>query len=198
MRGSATRQVLGPGVVAALLSLGAGPAEEPPARRPSEERGAPPEMIRLAVMAGDWKVSVEAPGPDGRMAPAFETASRITRRLGGALLEESLSLPQGDGRTINLLCLWTWDRFRGLYRMAYADDTFALFDFFEGAERDGRIVLTNLRADTSLPQKGGRWVHGRTTLSDLSQTGFTILSEVSEDGGVTWSASLRGRYRRPD
>ncbi len=168
--------------------------QQPASKKPM--RGAPPEMQKLAFLVGEWEVQAEPFGPNGQPGPSFQTTSRIISRLGGAVIEESIPLPQANDTTINMVTVWSFDRFRKVYRIAYLDDTYALFDVFEGIEQDGRIVFDNLRANTSLPGPEGRPMHGRNTLADLSPDRFTITSEISFDGGKTWQIAIRGKYLR--
>ncbi len=166
--------------------------DSPPTRRAT---GAPPEMQKLASMAGEWQIHGEArAAPDQAWKP-FETESRITAILKGAHLQESMLLPQLSGPPIELLALWSYDRFRRVYRMAYLDDTYALFDVNEGSWENDRLVFTNLRVNTPIVA-GGQTIHSKITLSSLGPDGFHLENEVSTDAGKTWWLMVRGDYVR--
>ena len=100
-----------------------------------------------------------------------------------------------DGRPIELIGIWGYDRFRSVYRFAWLDDTYALFDVHEGNWEDDALVVDNLRARTSL-HFGDQEVLGRMIWSQIGPDGFAVESQASVDGGKTWFTQAKGRYSR--
>lgn len=155
-----------------------------------------PEMARLAPLAGEWRVKVESrPSPRAPWTEA-EGEATFTPLLGGRLLEERLVYPVLD-RPITAVRLHSWDRFRGRYRLAHADDLATHLNLFEGGFDDGgRLALDNLATGTSW-EGFEETLHHRWTLFDLGAEGMTAELEESTDAGESWELRARLTYRRP-
>ncbi len=159
------------------------------------KRAAPGEMQRIGALVGTWDVEFEArDGPDQPFR-RYRTTSTIKPLLDGAFLQEEVAQPMPKGPPIRLIGIWGYDRYREVYRFAWLDDTYALFDVHEGHWRDGALVVNNLRVATTLTL-GGQVLHGQMTWSDITADGFAVDSSVSTDGGLTWWTQARGRYTR--
>jgi hypothetical protein len=157
--------------------------------------GTPQERTRLIVLAGEWNVDFESRGGPDESFTQLRTTSSITQLLGGAFIQERLSMPTPGGRPIELIGIWGFDRFRGVYRFAWLDDTYALFDVHEGTWDEGALVVTNLRARTTLVMSDQE-IFGRMIWSQMTPDGFSVESQASTDGGKTWFTQARGRYSR--
>lgn len=160
-------------------------------------RPIPEPRARLARLGGTWSVVAESrPFPQ---APWSEGAgvAEIETKLGGALLLERLQY-KGQGRPVEAIRTWSWDRDDEIYRVTHTDDFTGQTQVLEGTwnEEEGTLVLTPLpdppsgeegeAADAS-PQ--ARW-----TVSEISDDGFLIERSVSRDGGETWNPTRRFRY----
>ncbi len=171
-------------------------AQAAPGARPSAaERGAPPELKRIASLVGDWNLSSEVTPAPGQPTVTLKTTSRIVPILGGAHLQETVSVPLVGGGSNATIALWSYDRYRKTYRMAYLDERFALFDINEGNWDGDRLVLTNLRANTTFPV-GGKQAHSRIMIRDLTPNRFLLEVAVSTDAGETWVHLLTATYTR--
>ena len=188
------RKTAGLVVVAVLCMALCAPAFAQEASRP-KKLGAPAEMQPIAALAGTWEVDFEArQGPDEPFMN-YQTTSKIEPILDGAFVQEVISQPMRKGPPIRLIGIWGYDRYRKVYRFAWLDDTFAMFDVHEGQWRNGALVVNNLLAATALPIEGQE-IYGQMTWSDFKENEFSVDSSVSTDCGATWWTQARGRYRR--
>lgn len=176
--------------LAAVLGFGA-----PGYNARQDPKPPPTEMAKLISLVGDWDVKFESrEGPTDAFT-VLHTTSHITQTLSGAFLQERLSMPTPSGVRIELIGIWGYDRFRSIYRFAWLDDTYALFDVHEGNWEGESLVVSNTRTRTTL-LIGGREVFGRMIWSSIGPNGFTVESSASTDGGMTWFTQAKGRYTR--
>jgi len=182
------------------------------------ERPGPEGMERLRTLAGTWKVEAESrSNPRAPWSDDGVLRSVIVPRLGGALLEERLTLRSG-GRPVQTLRTLSWDRFRNSYRLTHTDDLSHHTNVFEGGfPTDGApdpedadseesaegatddpssLVLTNLDTGTTL--EIGPRLHSRYVISEIEADGFRVEGAVSTDGGESWFVDLRLKYTRTE
>lgn len=155
----------------------------------------PAEMLRLADLIGEWTVDFESRDSPDEPYTTLSTTSSIVPLLGSAFLQERLSLPTPGGRNIELIGIWGFDRYRSVYRFAWLDDMYRLFDVHEGNWTDGVLVVDNTRARTTLRFDDQEY-YSRMRWGPLGPDGFAVESQVSTDGGATWATQSRGRYSR--
>jgi len=160
----------------------------------------PEGMERLRSLAGRFKVRVIH-----RDDPAYlvesekrweenETTSVIHRRYGSTLLEEEIEIPTERWRQVRRL--YTWDRFRGIYRIAYFDTFSSHLEVLEGKfDDENRLVTTDLGTNTPI-EIYGQPRHVREVLYDLAPDSFRIDREISVDNGATWVPEIHFVYTR--
>lgn len=182
-------------LVVALLASPATLAQSAPPQPAQAVYGAPAELKRIAPMVGDWNVSTELATAPGQPAAKLKTTSRILPILGGAHLQETISVPLLNGSSVAMIGLWSYDRFRKTYRMAYLDERDALFDVKEGNWEGDRLVLTNVKSGTTLPM-GGKQAHSRIVIHSLTAHRFLLEFAMSTDAGQTWIHQLTATYAR--
>lgn len=172
-------QVGGLGVALCLLSTGA-LAQESVSDRQLEA------MARLAPLAGDWVVTGQVMGPDGMQAldPGDAQTSFVFNDRG---LEENAHIDLGADGVTHMRTLFSYDPYRALYRLSVMDDTYGLLDVYEGDFDDaGRLVATNLRADTSYPIEGGQ-LHFKLVYDFTHADGHEFNIYLSADRGESWT-----------
>lgn len=171
------------------------------------DRPVPEPRTRLARLGGTWEVAVEtrpfpqAPWTEGAGAAEIET------KLGGALLIEQIQY-EDQGRPIEAVRTWSWDRDDEVYRVTHTDDFTGSTQVLEGTwnEEDGTLVLTPPAEAPAAPEgsegeeaedgedaapappPGPRW-----TVSEVTDDGFLLERAVSQDG-ETWNVTHRFRY----
>jgi hypothetical protein len=156
-----------------------------------------PEIQRLVAALGTWTVELESRnGPDAPFT-RLQTTSTISGLLGGAFIQERLFLPTPDGSRVEMMGIWGYDKYRAIYRFAWLDNAFALFDVFEGGWKDGVLTVDNTRTRTTIIA-GKKEYYGRMVWGPFAADGFSVESQVSSDGGATWFTQTRGRYTRAD
>ncbi len=154
------------------------------------------QMTALAALAGPWQVTVEQK-PDPNAPPVTtKTTSTLTPLLGGTALEERLTWTD-QGRPVEEVRTWSWDRFRKVYRLAAIDDVNGHLDVYEGTLADGKLTATNAETRTALTTPDGKAVLGRYTLSNITPAGFRLDWESSSDEGKTWTPGAAFTYAKP-
>ena len=155
-----------------------------------------PAIERLGGLAGEWVVAVQSRLIP--MMPWIPGESRSTIRSvdhGGLLAEELSYLAAGSPRHVRRW--YSYDRFREVYRVTYADSLTSHVNVLEGDfGDDGRLVLTNVGTGTTWTSQG-RAIHNRQVVYDLAADGFKVDWEISADGGQTWFTRAKFTYTRP-
>ena len=161
----------------------------------SAESGAPSQIRRLHSMIGEWDVQFESRGGPNESFKSHRIASSITPILNGAFLQERLSIPTSSEEHANLIGILGYDRYREIYRFAWLDDKYAIFDVHEGTWDGEALVVDNLRSATTF-RFGDQEYFSRMTWHEITDEGFISESDLSMDGGKTWFTQAKGRYRR--
>ncbi len=162
-------------------------------------RPLPVGMDPLRSLAGRWQVAIESlddPAVHPERMKTWqhdETVATIHSREGGSLLEEEIEVATPRPRRVRRLL--TYDRFRGVYRLAHFDSYSQHLDVLEGTLEDGRLVLTNRRADTPI-RIYAMTIHTREVFHDIGPDSFRLDREVSMDGGEHWGPDIRFTYTR--
>lgn len=157
------------------------------------QRRLSPAMSRVAGLAGSWAVTFRGrPTPQDSFSTNY-TSSLITPLFGGAFLQEQVAMPLPNGRAINLVGLLGYDQFREVYRFAWLDDTYAMFDVHEGHWQNDRLVVNNLRSRTTLQDRRSE-VYSQMLWRDLAADSFVVESQMSVDSGATWFTQAEARY----
>lgn len=185
---------------------------------PGYRAGAPTEMSRLAGLEGEWEIELQLPADDGAGGLAWRSwgtsRSTVAALLGGAALEErSSGFPFEAGATgtdglarWEYAAFWTYDRFRGTYRVVVVDSVQGLAEVLEGGFGDTELALSNLGTGTSSPLgSDGGPQKTRLVLSDLGRDRFILTwwhadeSLVAQAGAadlVPWTPAMRMIYQR--
>lgn len=159
-------------VFAALAAPTAASAQNP-------QQGPPPcssdEASQFDFWLGSWEVRA-----NGQIAGH----NRITREVGGCVLHERYTTPQGyQGESFNI-----YDASRGVWHQTWVDNGGLLLTL-EGTYSDGRMVLEG----TTQGQNGAS--QQRITWSVIDEgPNVRQLWETSTDGGATWTNAFDGTY----
>ncbi len=158
----------------------------------------PAGMEKLRSLAGHYQVTARSLviGPTPEWAET-ETSATLQADFDGALLEEEMSVVL-NRVPLRVRRLFSYDRFRDVYRLAQFDNGTAHLDVYEGGfDDDGRLVMTNV--DSGTPWEDYRGVfHSRQILYDWTDDGFKVDVEVSADGGKTWNLDHGFAYTRAE
>ena len=157
--------------------------------------GAPPEIRRFHSLIGEWDVQFETrPNADASFT-LHRITSSIVPILGGAFLQEHISIPASGGKQVELMGLLGFDRYRKTYRFAWLDDTYAIFDVHEGDWDGETLVVNNLRSATTF-RFGEQDYSSRMIWREITADEFKFESDLSTDGGKTWFTQAKGHYTR--
>ena len=151
-------------------------------------------MQRLAVLAGDWDMTVFTTADDGQTwdsSPTQTVALRFAHK--GFMLEE---VPADlDGPGFHMRTYLTYDQYRKVYRKAALDDVWGILDLYEGTLENDRLVLTNLASGTFFPLEDGSWRGFRLTLELKEHTRFMWVDKT-DDEGASWQPAFKVEYTR--
>jgi len=161
----------------------------------SSATGAPSQILMLHSMIGEWKVSFETRSSPEESFALHHITSRIIPILGGAFLQERLSIPTSSGAWVELLGILGYDRYREIYRFAWLDDKYAIFDVHEGNWKGESLVVNNIRSRTTF-QFEGRDYFSRMTWHEITTDEFRFASDLSLDNGKDWFTQAKGHYIR--
>ena len=113
-------------------------------------------------------------------------------------LREHKGWVTGLAFSTELRTLFTYDPYREVYRLSVMDDAFGLLDIYEGAfDAQGRLVTTNLRADTSYPIEGGQ-LHFKLVHDFTGSDGHAFEVYMSADRGESWQLYFDQHYAPAD
>ncbi|HKQ63096.1 MAG TPA: DUF1579 family protein [Candidatus Polarisedimenticolaceae bacterium] len=155
----------------------------------------PVGMDKLQDLVGEFEVKLET-RPDPR-APWTElhTRSRVESLMAGGLLSERLSVERPEGKN-ELLRTLSYDRFRKCYRLTEFDSDTKYQNVLEGTlGEDGKLVLSNEATKTTWSGYGMNF-NGRLVAYEIGAGGFKLDSDLSTDGGTTWTTFARYVYTR--
>lgn len=161
-------------------------AQEAPAKNP---------MDLLKPLVGKWSVVSSSKGPDGTWTKSEATESTVVAMLDGKLIQEQTTLKIGP-MTFHMVVMYSYDPFRKVYRLAATDHMSGMMDIAEGVEKDGALVVDNLRAKTFFPWGDGKEGAFRLTKKFESADRLLIDAEVSFDQGATWAPYTKSEYTR--
>lgn len=178
-------------VLVGFAPLGA-PAWAVEGERPAVSEKPYGMMQKLVVLEGRWQSVTEMTNDGGQTWQAMPPQMvDIHLRHKGMLLAEIPADTSGGG--FHMETYISFDQYRNVYRKAAVDDVWGIMDMYEGQMVDGRIVFTNLKADTSFPIADGVWRHFRLTL-ELARPSRQMMIEKSDDGGKSWQPAFRVNY----
>ena len=164
----------------------------PPVEQARFHRPRPEGMEPLMPLAGRWKVTASQSAHPGAPWRDTERTSAIESLLEGALLQERYTASNGQ----EVIRSYTYDRFRGRYRVTEIGAASGYLDVQEGVfDGEGRLVLSNVQTGTPI-EASGHTVHVRTTIRAITPGGFTIEKEISTDGGAAWTLMAKAAYSK--
>jgi len=156
-------------------------------------------IARLHFMVGEWNIEAFRMGASGDWEPSpLPTSTRIDSVFDGAFLQEDeVKMMLGD-QVIRFFIMWSYDKFRQVYRMVASDDTEGLTDILEGDFIEGTdtIVVSNLKTGTAPQDETGNQAFLRLTSTQNDTDRFTDEMHESYDGGQTWVAVYRAVHTR--
>lgn len=157
------------------------------------------QMKSLAWMEGKWDMTITwyEPAPGTRSMAMPPTEAIIEPVFAGSFLQEKVTVPYGKINTA-LIGMRSFDRFRGVYRLVWFDDQATLADIYEGTPaQDGTIAMSNVKSGTSFKPDEKTESFGRITQRPgPDNDSFSLLWEVSNDGGKTWGRTSELKYMR--
>jgi len=152
----------------------------------------PTGMGPLISLVGSWDVAMqqrEQPGADWQES---ERTSTIDSHLRGGLLQERWETSQG----VEVVRMYTYDKFSEKYRIAQIDGHRTMMDVKEGQlDDEGKLVVSNTETGTTW-SGFGMVFHGRLSVYDIADDGFKVDYETSIDSGENWFVNAKATYTR--
>lgn len=157
--------------------------------------GCPDEMTRLDGLIGTWHIQPEMYRPKRReWTPGIPFLASFHRRFDRCYVESDQIVPLGEGAAFRNGLLFSYDKFRKLYRMVALENVVGLIDVFEGDFSGDTLVMDDERSGTAAPSLSGKLEFARIRLriggADEAQIDFL----VKRDGA--WVDGARYRMRR--
>ncbi len=143
-------------------------------------------------MVGEWTVKVESKANPRQ--PEFSESAResvIAASLNGGLIHETFTNSVGVEVTRN----FSYDRFRERYVLTQMNAAQTYLDIQVGQLEDGTLTVSNVETGTPYRVFGAE-VHGRCTLSEVTEDGFSFQVENSFDGGENWAVMRKLTYTK--
>lgn len=159
------------------------------------EQPVPPPVERLGFLEGKWKVASQS-----RQVPTQpflfqdQGTSVITTSFDGQVFEEKLSYHDND-RPRNVSRTFTFDRFKGEFRVVHLDDLTYHPILLRGAADSENLAFDNLETATEWGFPGMPF-HNRLVIQDVTEKGFLMEWQTSSDGGQMWAPFARFQYSR--
>lgn len=152
----------------------------------------PPGMAPLKHLVGSFHVKVETRSQPGANPENSETQSSIEAQLGHGLLQERFQTAEGD----DVLRSFSYDAFAKTYRITEIDSDRNHLAVMEGNFDDaGQLSASTMETKTTW-ETFGYTVHTRLNVKDISETGFTIETDLSIDDGENWFTAVKAEYQR--
>lgn len=154
---------------------------------PASAQEVPDAVARLAALVGEWESDqVEFLGVDGAVRRTSSAQSHNEIQLDGRVLAHRGWLAEPAIATTGW---YWWDASESRLKMGSVAHPGG-YDEFVGEWIDDRLVMTTLPN----PRYNGRLF--RMTHSDITETSYREMLEMSEDGGETWRVTSRQVMRR--
>ncbi|PWQ99242.1 DUF1579 family protein [Leucothrix arctica] len=154
---------------------------------------------RLHFMVGEWNIDAFRPNESGEwVSSPVPTETRIDSVFDGAFLQEDeVKMMLGD-QVVRFFIMWSYDKYRNVYRMVASDDHDGLTDILEGGFNDGTdtIVVSNQTTGTAPEDESGNKAFLRLTSTQNTPDRFTDEMHESYDGGESWEAVYRAIHTR--
>jgi len=150
-------------------------------------------MERLAPLAGSWRVTGQILTPSGQVQLRTGTAETVYA-FNDRGLDEVAVIDLGSPELTEMRSTFSYDPYRSVYRVTVMDDAYGLMDVYEGDfDADGRLVVTNLRSDTSFPIQGGQ-LHFKLVYDFSHESSHDFDVYLSADRGESWSLYFDQHY----
>jgi len=147
----------------------------------------------LGPLAGAYRVQTAA-GPGASGWDSTTARARFGWQLGGCLMVEHFAGRRG-GEAFETVALWgTSGGLDHPIQRVFAHSQHGLLGLSEGRWNAAGDTLT--LADSALVR--GTWIQERHVVSRPRGGVFSAEGRRSEDGGRTWTITLRARYTRTD
>lgn len=157
--------------------------------------GVTPQMKSMGWLAGTWKVQMTYHFPGGKTFEK-ETESVIEPLLGGAFLQERISVPAGPNLDNPMVGIRSFDRFRDTYRVVWLDSVITIADVFEGSATGDGFQVSNLKTNTAGVFNGSPATMRITQTHQPDHASFSLKWEVTPDAGKTWLTTADYAYSR--
>jgi hypothetical protein len=178
-------------LLAGLLSF---PAHAQEVEIPEVSRVPLAKMQALAMLAGNWQMTVFVTEDDGETwtpTPPQDVELKFVHK--GMMLEE---VPGNlDSPGFHMRTLITYDQYRNVYRKAALDDVWGILDLYQGTIEDGKLVIDNLDAGTFFPIDENTWRGFRLTM-ELKTERRWMWIDKTDDNGKTWQPAFKSEYVR--
>lgn len=152
-------------------------------------------MEQLAFMIGAWTIEAYHMGEDGEWIASPPNQTNITSLFDGMFLQEYVSVVLSE-MIYNAYVMWSYDKFRQMFRMMTCNNVEGHIDVLEGNFEDGVMIVSNLHTNTAYVAADGNEVNVRLLSTKTSDDSFTDVVQETTDGGAYWYPVYRAVHTR--
>lgn len=171
-------------------------AQQPESTSPAADwMGCAPEMGRLNGLEGTWKIQPEMYRPKKKeWTPGIPFYASFNRRFDACYLQSDLIMPLAEGSAFHSVLLWSYDKYRKVYRMVALENVVGLIDVFEGVFVGDTLVMDDERSGTSAPNMSGRLEFLRISFRMVNENEAQLSFQAKHND--QWVDGMRLRLTR--
>lgn len=154
---------------------------------------------RLHFMVGKWDIQAHQMGENGEWVTSpLPRHTTIETCFDGAFLQEQEVQMLVEGTTVRFFIMWSYDKYRDVYRMVACDDQDGLLDVLEGNYTEGTdtIVVSNINTTTSVQDVEGNPIRLQLASTKTHNNEFIDVMSQSFDNGESWIPVYRAVHTR--
>lgn len=150
------------------------------------------EIRKLQFMEGEWDVTVETMGRRGSWYKSGQTTSSISFASTN-MLQENISYEETF--PINKTVSYTYNSSTKRYRISAFNDFSSTVDLYEGIFKDNILVFDDVTIRYGVEGEETR-PSTQYQFSDIGDNGFTLVHNITRDGGQSWNPRIKFIYTR--
>ena len=130
-------------------------------------------LERLQFMVGEWNIKAYNMGETGEWEDSpLPKHTEIETLFDGKFLQEREVKMQVGEQRISFFIMWSYDKFRKIYKMLACDNHDGLADILEGNFEGETITVSNLKTGTAMLDEQGQSIYLRLSSTKNHEDSF--------------------------